>query len=989
MPIRPFILISILLVVGSAWAETGGSDWFYRAWQTEDGLPDNTVSGLAQSPDGYLWVGSNGGAMRFNGRDFSPIPLHNIPHLPSRQVRTMTIDRKGRLWLALERGPVIRIGETSFHSFDRGDHGFEGVARSIVEDEQGRIWVGFSQCVFMIEGDRVVELENIPRGANTSIACDHEGQVWLAKGGQLGRLNPEGFKPVRRFGPVELSITTSIDRGLWIVAGPELLHMGPHDEFQSVTTLPANFAINTLFADQEHAVWIGTQLSGLIRVSDGRWERIPTSHPWVQCITEDQNGYLWAGTIGGGLNLIKRRTVNLQDKSNGFPFSTVRSTSTGADGRIWAVSQGGRLAFHESGEWQRFQTKTGIERFNCVLASPNGRTWLGTQEHGLLRVDEAGVKRFTRASGLSSLFVRSVFAAKNGDLWIATDNPFRLHRLREGRITALRDDRKFKAIRALAEGIDGTIWAGTSDGHLFRVEGEELVTEEGVEEMPSIRTLQTTPDGSLWIGYAGEGLGHLKDGRYTRFTTEDGLYDDYISQIQDDGQGSLWIASNRGLFHVGLDDLLNHSPTGRTKLRCRVFGRSDGLPSFQPSRDYSPSSSRGPDNQLYFATSSGLIEAHPHLTRQDSHSPPVVLERVTVNNELVALYQARSMHMPDAGEHTIDLSKGNPAIIIPPDHDKLTITFSALGLASPENIGIRYRLSPVDSDWEESDSKHNTTFTRLPAGKYKFQVTACNSRGVWNEVGATLDITVQPFFWETWWFRIGGGLFTALGAGGIVFLGLRRKHQTQLRNMAAKRALEMERSRIARDIHDDLGASLTRISLLSQSSSGAPNVSVLDQIQSTAHHLMRSMDEVVWAIDPEHDTFDDLVNYISSYAQEFLSVADIRCRLEVPIAVPERPLSSQLRHNLFLAFKEALNNVVKYANASEVMITLEAEDDRFFLRVEDDGQGIDPNAPADPTRSNSGSGLSNMTNRMDEIGGTCIVESSPDRGTSVEFRVPY
>ncbi|MBK1825457.1 sensor histidine kinase [Haloferula rosea] len=981
--------MSILLAIGSAWAETGGSDWFYRAWQTEDGLPDNTVSGLAQTPDGYLWVGTNGGAMRFNGREFSPIPLHNVPRLPSRQIRSMIVDRKGSLWLALERGPVIRIGESSFRAFDRDDHGFEGVARFMVEDPQGRLWVGFSHQVFMIEGDRVSKPESIPSGINSGITCDQEGQVWLAKGGQLGRLNPEGFEPIRNFGEVGLSITPSIDSGLWIVAGSELLHMGPDEEFQSVTTLPANITINTLFADQERSVWIGTQLSGLIRVSDGRWERVPTSHPWVQCITEDRNGYIWAGTIGGGLNLIKRRTVSLQNKSNGFPFSTVRSTSTGPDGRIWAVSQGGRLAFRESGEWQRFQTKSGNERFNCVLAHANGRTWLGTQEHGLLRIHENSIKRFVRADGLASLFVRSVFAAKNGDLWIATDNPFRLHRLRDGKITALRDGGKFKAIRAFAEGADGTIWAGTSDGHLFRVGGDQLIKEEGAEEMPSIRTLQTTPDGSLWIGYAGEGLGHLKDGRYTRFTTEEGLYDDYISQIQDDGQGSLWIASNRGLFHVGLDDLLNHSPASRTKLRCRVFGRSDGLPSFQPSRDYCPSSSRGPDNQLYFATSNGLIEAHPHLTRQDSQSPPVVLEKVTVNNELAALYQARSMLMPGADKQTIDLSKDDPAITIPPDHDKITITFSALGLASPENTGVRYRLSPLDSNWEESDSQHSTTFTRLPAGKYKFQVTACNSRGVWNEVGASLDIIVEPFFWETWWFRIGGGLFTALAAGGIVFLGLRRKHHSQLRKMAAKRALEMERSRIARDIHDDLGASLTRISLLSQSSSVTPSESVLSQIQSTARHLMRSMDEVVWAIDPEHDSFDDLVNYISSYAQEFLSVANIRCRLEVPIAVPERPLSSQLRHNLFLAFKEALNNVVKYANASEVRITLEAEDDRFSLRVEDDGQGIDPNAPADPSRSNSGSGLNNMTNRMDEIGGTCIVESSPDRGTSVEFSVPF
>ena len=275
---------------------------------------------------------------------------------------------------------------------------------------------------------------------------------------------------------------------------------------------------------------------------------------------------------------------------------------------------------------------------------------------------------------------------------------------------------------------------------------------------------------------------------------------------------------------------------------------------------------------------------------------------------------------------------------------------------------------------------------------YKFQVIACNSVGVWNEDGATLGIVVSPFYWQTWWFRIGGGLLTALAAGGVVFLGLRRKHRHQLQGLAAKRALEQERSRIARDIHDDLGASLTRITLLSQSSSPVEDAgtnTVLDQIHTTARQLMRSMEEVVWAVNPEHDTFDALANYLSNYGQGFLSIAGVRCRLDMPMSLPERSLSAQIRHNLFLAFKEALNNAVKYAAATQVRISLDPGTDAFLLKVEDNGEGIDPIAAAKPMRPTSGSGLANMKSRMDEIGGHCNVESSPGQGTTVEFNVPF
>lgn len=998
-PIASLVILVLISSLSGLRAEGTPSDWFYRAWQTEEGLPDNSISGLAQSPDGYLWIGTNGGPMRFNGRQFSPLPLRNIPELPSRQVRSMLMDRIGRLWLGLERGPLIRINEDSFRIFneDDGPHIGKRII-SMVDDLEGRVWVAFFRNIYVIDGEKVTRIEStqeIPAGSEATLACDKGGQVWLANNGKIGRLNDNGFELVRDFDSALLRVAASRDTGLWLSVGSDIMSMNRGDEITRVATLPQNAAVSVIFEDRSGAIWIGTQRAGCYRIENETVEKIATSHAWVECITEDLEGNIWAGTRGGGMNLIRQRTVEFFEKADGLPFSAIRSTCSDASGKLWAVSLDGRLAFKESGQWEIYRDLSDRELATCVTSDSEGHIWIGTRDHGLLKIDGGEQTRFHVSDGLASGFVRSLLTASNGDVWIATDEPSQLHQFRDGKILQIRHKEHFKAIRAMAEDSDGTVWVGTSDGLLLRVDGENLINESSIDGplSRSIRTLHATPDGSLWIGYAGDGLGHLKNGCFRSITTEQGLHDNYISQIQND-EHSLWIAANRGLFQVSLEELLTISVDSEssTTLRCRVFGSSEGVPSIQPSRDYAPAACIGLHGYLYFPTHSGLLEVRADKIRENLQPPPVLLEKVVLDGQMVAAYKTRSMLSPEASSRLTDLSQTMPQIQLPADHDKMSISFAALSLTSPENVHFRYRLHPQDRNWQEVENQHSVVFPRLRAGEYQFQISACNSAGVWNETGAALSIIVHRFFWETWWFRIGGGLVTAFAAGGLVYVGLRRKHRLQLQAIAAKRALEQERSRIARDIHDDLGASLTRITLLSQSdtdSKSSSTIDVFEQIHTTARHLMRSMEEVVWAVNPEHDTFDALANYLSNYGQGFLSLAGVRCRLEMPLTLPERPLSAQIRHNLFLAFKEALNNAVKYAAATEVRITLELGSHEFVLRVVDNGRGIDPDASSDPMRPTSGSGLTNMKERLDEIGGSCVLHSNIGEGTSVEFKVPY
>jgi signal transduction histidine kinase len=319
-----------------------------------------------------------------------------------------------------------------------------------------------------------------------------------------------------------------------------------------------------------------------------------------------------------------------------------------------------------------------------------------------------------------------------------------------------------------------------------------------------------------------------------------------------------------------------------------------------------------------------------------------------------------------------------------------------LSFIAPEKVRFKCRLNNLETEWANAGAKRVATYNYIPPGNYSFQVIACNNDGVWNEVGANLAFRVLPYFWQTTWFRLLAGVATLLATSGFVWADARRRMRRRLEKLERERAMERERARIAQDIHDDLGASLTRIAMLSESVRGdtrvpEPVAKNLDRIFGTARELTRAMDEIVWAVNPRHDTLDSLANYLSRFAHDYLSAAEIRCRLDVPLQLPALPVMAEMRHNLFLAFKEALHNVVQHSGAAEVRVELKLEIAQLTLRVADDGRGFNTATPAEGHaaigRIARGNGLTNMRRRLADIGGACEIGSKPGMGTAVVFTV--
>ncbi|MCX6902789.1 MAG: triple tyrosine motif-containing protein, partial [Verrucomicrobia bacterium] len=487
-------------------------------------------------------------------------------------------------------------------------------------------------------------------------------------------------------------------------------------------------------------------------------------------------------------------------------------------------------------------------------------------------------------------------------------------------------------MRAIADDAEGNLWIGTVGGGLNCLRDGQFKSFRKPDQLPcdDISSLYVDEEGVLWVGTFGRGLARSKNGQWTRYTTRDGLISNGIGYLIEDGQGYLWIGSNAGLMRVP-KKALNDRARGMTSLlSCRTYGKPDGLPTRECTLGSQAKVFHTQEGRLWFPTIKGLASINPTQLHPNTNPPQVMIESVLIDDQV---------------QNTNRLRGGWPQVVtMPAGKERLEIQYTSLNLRAPDQARFRYRLAEHETQWIEAGSTRVAHYSKLPPGQYRFQVAACNEDGVWNESGSSLALTVQPPFWRTGWF-LSASAACLLGAIiGIVHYFSTQRLQRQLESLRQHEALEKERARIARDIHDQLGASLTQVSLLGELVESDKNFpqeveAHARQISQTARDTTRTLDEIVWTVNPSNDTLDGLVNYVCKYAQEYLEVAGLRYRLDAPAQLPAAPISPEIRHNVFLAAKEAVTNVVRHARASSVWVRFKLESSAFSLEIQDDGRG--------------------------------------------------
>lgn len=968
-----------------------------RVWQTESGLPQNSVTAIAQDREGYLWLGTYDGLARFDGVRFVVFDGLNTPALENGRITSLFAARDGTLWIGHETGNVTqRVGDSFIARKPAPPAPNPGIV-AIGEDLHGKICVldQSGQLERVDDGSVLVPDDQISDPSPFLLfAARPSGGFALARNGMLSTLGDQGLQSVKLADhPGDTGIygmAASRKGGLWLIAEGQVRRWqaGRWVETRGQTPWNATMAATAVTELHNGALAVGTLGAGLYLLFEGRppihFDRTNgLPHDRIRAIYEDPEGNVWVGTGSGGLVALREAcftTLRLPDRSTG---ESVLAVTPSREGGLWVGTEGGGLYLYRKGTWQHFGANDGLasDYIWSLAESPEHELWVGTWGAGLFRKQRYGRFYPEPALAASIPILALCLPPDRPEIWIGTRSGFiSLDADRKARLTGAQAGLVSPDVRAVVEDEAGTIWIGMVGGGLASIKDGVIRTygrKDGLSST-SVQSLLVDRAGVLWIGTTDAGLNRLKDGRITSIDSRQGLPGNVISHIADDGRGFLWIGSHNGVFRLAKSDANRCADGLSPVVHCQQFGRGDGLSSLECTGGQA-AGCRTPDGRLWFSTTAGLVTVDPTAVTANQLPPKTVIEELRIDG--------------------IVIPRPSGPTKIPPGRRRIELQYTGLSFAAAEKVNFRHRLIGLEDGWTEAGAAREVSYNYLPPGHYRFEVLACNNDGVWAATPAQREFTVLPFVWQTWWFR-SLGVLALSGVAGLTGRAMTRRRMKQRVERAERQhALERERARIARDIHDDLGASLTRVALLSQSARGeVPDSGAaahdLDQIFRTTREVTRALDEIVWAVNPKHDTLDSLVTYLGKFAEDFVRAAGMRCRLEIAMELPSWRLTSEIRHNVFLAFKETLHNIVRHAGATEVRIGLAVERTAktFALIIEDNGRGFDSAQNAgvvttEPDRIIAGHGLANLRERLAEIDGRYEVASQPGHGTRVSLIV--
>jgi len=1003
-------------------------------WDTEKNLPSSTVTSIAQTPEGYLWVGTYNGLSRFDGARFVTCDPVSTPALSQTRIQGLFLDVNGTLWINTFRGGLTSYRAGVFRNEWPDQAAFDlhttlvASASNLVTfvAQFGRVlqrdpwrtnqdWAVFTpppgtrpifQCVdgagtlwFLSRDGHILQFAGgrfnyLPDDGGLggsrlyTLVADARGRVWAGAENEIACWDGKQFQamtPTNGAADIQPQLLFPMKSGaMWVLDGDRLRQMSGRAwgaevvPWQGLLGRASGRAMG-VHEDRDGGLWFNHYGNGLFYLApDGQYQRItaqdnlPGDRVGAWCQSAD--GGIWVGADHGGLARLRDRRFHVIGLAEGLPARTALSVCEGTNGVVWIGTAGGGLSRLSHGKITRYAVgaSASSDFVFSISPRPDGGAWLSASEgEDFFQFYNGQVQRVSwEVHG-----IKSILTDRAGRVWMGTKAGIALMDGGRRLMLGTNDNALLPSIRALVETPDGGIWAGSDDGTIFRCQPDGLTPfrpRDALAEQP-IYSMLADADGTIWAGTFRGGLLRFKNGNFSRITTGQGLPVDVISQLLEDRQGRLWLGTHQGIYCIAKSALAAAADGRTNRLHYVAYGRPDGLPSLECSEGYQPACWHGADGRLWFTTARGVVWVNPDELTARSTPPPVIIEELRVDDEPVPLHA------------------GN--ILIPPGREQFDFRFTALSFDAGDKTRFRYRLEGFDSGWVEADTLRSAHYAHLPPRDYRFRVTAGNNEGVWNDIGDHVGFTVRPFFYQTAWFLI---LAVAAVLGAVV-LAVRKivtqKYRRKLAAMEQQQAIERDRTRIAKDIHDDIGAGLTQITLLTALARREPEQTGanLTRITDSARKLTRAMDEIVWAVDPEHDTFDGLMDYISAYAEDFLHVAGIHCRMDWPMPLPATRVDAEVRYNLFLAVKEALNNVVKHAQATEVWLRLKIGRRHFTLVIEDNGRGL-PAAggearSAGSDRLASGHGLGNLNRRLAAIGGRCEIHSRPGHGTRVEMTV--
>jgi signal transduction histidine kinase/ligand-binding sensor domain-containing protein len=1080
---RPLDITASTNVVTAA-----AQQWTHRRYTAEDGLPGTVAKAVLQARNGYLWVGTEEGLARFDGKKFQPFTAANTPAMRTigQTVWSLAEDADGTIWAGIFGG-LLRIRGLEFTAFTNG------LPQRFVLQAQpagdGSVWVaGFNN--FVPRGPCWLRRYHPESGTTSAevMAPGHVRQlivatngVWLATEqpqqmhfwdgraaattvmgtvlGQIDNMPPTvqiGTRPGTSAAP-SIRMWKEGDKGTNSWAEVEMGGNAPvfHWLWDTRFRRPSVGRWNGPASPDK---WLGV-FYDLARLRDGVVEKIHfASHtsggPEIASLCANREGGVWFATEEDGLHFLQERLIRVFTTQDGLSGNNVISVCPAPDGSLWVNTSTG-LSQWSNGAWLSHDVGG---RLRAITIDREGWAWFGRGSSGSDALGRKGYDSPCRSvySGLDWQDPNSLRFARDGTLWVVCERgltwlkPKRFIRDNDGNwvinpastepaVGRYSVGKELPKIfpTGLVEDRDGSIWMGSVAGGLFHVVNGRVENFTSKDGLPGDHCVPVYLDdtGALWITGEG-GLTRRAGGRFQTVTEKDGLPKDVLLDLIEDDGGNFWISGKRGIHRVVRREAEEFFAGRVKRIDTLTLGTRDGLLTPECASLHYPSMARTPDGHIWVATRNGLATFDPRRVRMDTQPLPAVIEQLRVNRREWPLAAPRNASLqpargrletgvtgstaapavvrrapapnatasdPDDAPKrtaaapfaapgpralptpTISTGAAEPALRLPPGSgERLEFHYTAISLVAADRVKFSCRLVGYDSDWSPETDLRLAFYTNLKPGAYEFRVKAANAHGVWSAEETTLPFVILPYFWQTAAFQAGAGMALLALAAGIHWRRLTA--QRRMQDLKHQQVLTGEKSRIAADMHDELGAALTQIAILGEvakSQASDETRSTLERISQSARDVTSRMSDLVWATNPLNDTLDNLVAYLREHAASQFENTRIQPHIEIPTSLPEGRVSATFRRNLLLVMKESLNNVIKHSNASEVAVRLEITGSNLVLRITDNGRGFAPGE-----RHGTGNGLGNMRKRVRDLGGDFSLTSTPGEGTRIEASVP-
>jgi ligand-binding sensor domain-containing protein/two-component sensor histidine kinase len=939
-----------------------------RIWRTQDGLPENRIRAISQTPDGYLWIGTSGGLARFDGIRFVVYARFNTPVMTSEDISALAVAHDGSLWAATDGGGLLHYQNGRFRSFGPNQGLANEFVRAVHEDRKGNVWAATNRGLFRSTGEkfeRVDEELRLPNIAFFGLYERPDGTIFA--GGPAGLFSFENGKLRRYIARDDLevySIGIARDGSLWLSTTHGLRITG--NAGQDSKPPYTRSMINAIMQDHAGDMWLGTEGDGLYLVRDGRETafRAPAGPPNnnILAVLEDREQNIWVGTADG-LVRMSSPDVGLLNSRDGLSDDNVSTVYCDHHGSLWLTTVTGGAFRYANGriEAVHFPPPATNLRIRGAYEDRTGAFWFGTNNQGVVRVANGKTSRFTMSEGLRNNGIQAFFEDRGGSLWIGTTSGLSRWDGSKFKNYYLEDGLSYGWIRAIVEDQHGDMLVGTERG-LNRFHRGKFVPDPAFAELSRDRIWSILPDrqDTLWVATRGGGLVRVRNGKVSRLTTREGLPGNSIFQLIGDDAGRLWMSGPLGISSAAFVDL-NAAADGRlSSIAVFSYGSGDGLESTQINGGVQPAGCMGPDGEVWFPSVKGAIHFKPNHYRSE-RLPPVRMESVLIDDRTV----------PAIGE-----------VVIGPGRRRVEIDFTACSLRAPERVAFRYKLDGFDAQWTAVSRSRAANYYNLPPGKYRFRVIAHNGSFDGSSSEAGVFLVVQPYFYQTGWFYA-----LALAAAGACLGGVLLFHERQALDRYNLRLTE--RTRIAREMHDTVVQGCVGVSTLIEAAVGCSSsdqAQMLECLDNARIHLRLTLDEARQALsDLRHDSFDNgLAGALSELTRTVSGEKGIPVTLEVAGSAP--PLADSVNRMLLLVTREAIRNAVVHGTPSAIGVRLSFEPSAIRLEIHDNGCGFEP-APADLAASGH-FGILGMRERMEQIWGSLEVASSPGNGTTITAHLP-